>query len=61
MLTAAPMPTDTNGFTPESVVLKLFAAINDEKQAAGKAAKAKRKPNHLAVSAPTTAPPGLWV
>ena len=32
---AAPTPTDRNGFTLGRVVLKLFAAMNDEKQAAG--------------------------
>src|SRR5512133_2397172 len=38
MLTIAPMPTDTNGLTFGSVVLKLLAAMNEEKQALGKAA-----------------------
>ena len=42
MLTAAPMPTETNGFTPGNVVLKLFAAMKDEKHAGGKAANARR-------------------
>ena len=47
MLTAAPMPTDTKGFTFGSVVLKLLAAMKAEKQADGNAAIASRKAIHL--------------
>src|ERR1039458_1056692 len=37
MLTAVPMPTETNGLTLGNVALKLLAAINAEKHAAGNA------------------------
>src|ERR1700733_15096727 len=55
MLTAAPMPTERKGLTFGSVVLKLFAAINDEKQAGGKAGTANRNMTHFAVSCPRIA------
>ena len=51
MLTAVPMPTEMNGFTLGSVVLKLLAAMKDEKQAGGNAAMASRNITHLAVVA----------
>ena len=35
----APMPTERNGFTLGMTVLKLLAAMNDEKQAPGNAAR----------------------
>src|SRR6185369_14236085 len=54
MLTAAPMPTETNGVTFGSVVLKLLAAINEEKQAGGNAATASRNMTHFAASLPRT-------
>jgi hypothetical protein len=38
MLTIAPIPTERNGFTLGITVLKLFAAMNDEKHAPGNAA-----------------------
>src|SRR5208337_551142 len=41
MLTIAPMPTDRNGFTLGRTVLKLLAAMNEEKQAPGKAARVR--------------------
>jgi len=41
MLTRAPMPTERNGLTFGMTVLKLFAAMNDEKQAPGKEATVK--------------------
>ena len=46
------MPTEMNGFTFGSVVLKLLAAMNDEKQAGGNAAMASRNITHLALSGP---------
>src|ERR1035437_3240250 len=42
MLTAAPMPTEMKGLTFDRVVLKLLAAMKEEKQAGGKAAIASR-------------------
>src|ERR1035437_5383049 len=48
MLTAAPMPTEMKGLTFDSVVLKLLAAMKEEKQAGGKAAIASRNIIHLA-------------
>ena len=54
MLTTVPMPTEMNGFTLGSVVLKLLAAINAEKQAGGKAARASRNITHFALSGPST-------
>ena len=42
ILTAVPIPTERKGGTLGSVVLKLLAAMNDEKHAGGKAAIAKR-------------------
>ncbi len=38
MLTMAPIPTERNGLTLGIVVLKLLAAMNEEKQAPGNAA-----------------------
>ncbi len=49
--TTVPMPTEMNGFTFGSVVLKLLAAMKDEKQAGGNAAMASRNITHLALSA----------
>src|SRR5437588_9138483 len=54
MLTAAPIPTETNGLTLGSVVLKLLAAMKEEKHAGGKAATASRNITHLATSLPST-------
>ena len=42
ILTAVPIPTEMNGLTFGSVVLKLLAAMNAEKQAGGMAAIARR-------------------
>ena len=41
MLTIVPMPTETNGLTLGMTVLKLLAAMNDEKQAPGNAARVR--------------------
>ena len=54
MLTAAPMPTEMNGFTCGSVVLKLLAAMKEEKQAGGNAAMARGNITHLARPSPST-------
>ena len=54
MLTAAPIPTEMNGFTCGRVVLKLLAAMNEEKQPGGKAATAKRNMTHFPISGPST-------
>ena len=51
-LTVVPMPTEMKGFTLGSVVLKLLAAMNAEKQAGGKAATASRNITHFAFSGP---------
>ena len=51
-LTAVPMPTEMNGFTLGSVVLKLLAAIKAEKHAGGNAAMASRNITHFALSGP---------
>ena len=39
---AVPMPTEMNGLSFGNVVLKLFAAMNAEKQAGGNAASPVR-------------------
>jgi hypothetical protein len=54
MLTAAPIPTEMNGLTFGSVVLKLLAAMKAEKQAGGNAATARRNMTHLATPGPRT-------
>src|SRR5450756_686064 len=61
MLTAAPMPTEMKGLTFDRVVLKLLAAMKEEKQAGGKAAIASRNIIHLAALTPmiTGIRPGL--
>ena len=41
MLTTVPMPTERNGLTFGMTVLKLLAAMNDEKQAPGNAARVR--------------------
>ena len=41
MLTIAPMPTEMNGLTLGITVLKLLAAMNEEKHAPGKAASVR--------------------
>src|SRR5208337_723748 len=41
MLAIVPMPTDRNGFTLGRTVLQLLAAMNEEKQAPGKAARVR--------------------
>ena len=41
MLTIAPMPTEMKGLTLGITVLKLLAAMNEEKQAPGKAASVR--------------------
>ena len=53
MAANVPMPHEIKGFTLGSVVLKLFAAINEEKQAGGKAAIASR----YIITAPTVLHP----
>src|ERR1035437_7964807 len=62
MLTAAPMPTEMNGFTPDSVVLKLLAAMNEEKHADGNAEMASRNMISPAALLPisTGIRPGVW-
>ena len=45
MLTSVPRPTEMNGLTLGSVVLKLLAAMNDEKHAGGKDAMASKNMN----------------
>ena len=54
ILTAAPIPTEINGFTCGSVVLKLFAAMNDEKHAGGNAASASKNMRMPASLSPST-------
>ncbi|OQB89844.1 MAG: hypothetical protein BWX84_02237 [Verrucomicrobia bacterium ADurb.Bin118] len=54
MLTAAPKPTEMNGFTLGNVVLKLFAAMKDEKHADGNAANASRNMSTRATLSPST-------
>src|SRR5512137_2418897 len=53
-LTVVPMPTEMNGLTLGSVVLKLLAAMKAEKQTGGNAAMASRNITHLALSGPST-------
>src|SRR5215813_5778464 len=50
MLITAPIPTDTKGLTLGRVVLKLLAAMNDEKQAPGN--EARVNPSIMAANKP---------